>query len=84
MIKWGTLPAYMATAMEKDQQLTRSLSSLKVKSSPAVKKQQYNLLTLQLPTSICRPLQLLHILLLIIYMQKLRAPDWLKTSALFI
>ena len=73
----------MATAMERDQQLTRSLSSLKVKSSPVVKKQQYNLLTLQLPTSICRPLQLLHILLLI-YMQKLRAPDWLKTSALFI
>ena len=51
----------MATAMERDQQLTRSLSSLKVKSSPVVKKQQYNLLTLQLPTSICRPLQLLHI-----------------------
>ena len=74
----------MATAMERDQQLTRSLSSLKVKSSPVVKKQQYNLLTLQLPTSICRPLQLLHILLLIIYMPKLRAPDWLKTSALFI
>ena len=75
----------MATAMERDQQLTRSLSSLKVKSSPVVKQeQQYNLLTLQLPTSICRPLQLLHILLLIIYMPKLRAPDWLKTSALFI